>query len=306
MTMIAKFVDAVDRGLSTFTLQHKNGGVYHFISTLIDGAKFFYVVHSYSDDDSFYLSPENKYELAAIVYNRDFYLFDDYTFERYCGKQDVDYETNRVNWFDDYVKDLHNYYKTTAFKSYMDSIEATQTKEQYVINEAKEKARNCILNAKSFELKCDVKLNAVDAITIMIGRKSIVDVCREHFEAGKEHWEYEKSLKVLVENYMHNDRAAVVEDWEVSMAEALTSLDAKTVTIVGEHDGLTAECKIETEKIMRNLVNKDTFSEWEFPTDKVGKEFIKALGFANHAYRSGFDCGMIQKIIFRKKVIYER
>lgn len=62
MTMIAKFVDAVDRGLSTFTLQHKNGGVYHFISTLIDGAKFFYVVHSYSDDDSFYLSPENKYE----------------------------------------------------------------------------------------------------------------------------------------------------------------------------------------------------------------------------------------------------
>lgn len=306
MTMIARFIEAVDRGLTTFTLSNQHRGVFHFISNVIDGARFFYCVHSYDDNDTFFFNPENKYELAAIVANRDFYLFDTYVFDRYAGKNEPDYETNRVCWFDDYVSQLHNYYKTTALKSYLDSIEATKMDDGIAIDEAQKKARNCILDGQPFTITCDVKLTGTDAIAIMVGHKSIVDVCRAYFDNDKEHWEYVKSLKVLVEDYMFNNRSAVVEDWELRMAEALTSIDAKTVTIVGENNGLVAESKIETAKIMRNLKNKDGFSAWEFPTEKAGDAFFKALGFEDRSWRRSFYCGMIQKIVFRKKVIYER
>lgn len=306
MTMIARFIEAVDRGLTTFTLANQHRGVFHFISNVIDGARFFYCAHSYDENDAIFFNPESKYELAVIVANRDFYFFDTYTFDRYNGKNESDYEINRVCWFDDYVSQLHGYYKTTALKSYLDSIEATKTEDSAVIEEAKEKARNCILDGKPFSLTCDVKLTGTDAIAIMVGYASIVDVCRSYFEKDKEHWEYVKSLKVLVEDYMFNNRSTVVEDWEMRMAEALTSIDAKTVTIVGENNGLVAESKMETEKILRNLKNKDAFSALEFPTEKTGRDFIKAIGLSDSGWRSGFNCGMIQRILFRKKAVYER
>ena len=88
------------------------------------------------------------------------------------------------------------------------------------------------------------------------------------------------------------------------------SVDAKTITVEFSLNGKSDSEKINPDKLIRKLIEKDYFSGYDFEVSKRGDALIEKLGAAT--WRSDKDgkevltCKNITKITYGKKILYEK
>ena len=124
-------------------------------------------------------------------------------------------------------------------------------------------------------------------------------------ENDKKYWMSVKAHRIAVENLMNDPNT--VKPFEMEIAKALRSVDAKTLKVEFEMNGKTAIGKIEPYYLMRRLINDDYFLGHNFYTSKEGDAILSKLGATSRAFETNhLTCKHITRITYGKKELYIR
>ena len=110
---------------------------------------------------------------------------------------------------------------------------------------------------------------------------------------------YEKTLELM-------KTPEIAYEWELAIVNGLRSVDAKAVTVEFEFNEKIASGKISPECIFRILQEYDSFSSYNFETQKQGEILLNYLGAGNYWSSNRIKCEHIIKITYGKKVLYVR
>ena len=151
------------------------------------------------------------------------------------------------------------------------------------------------------------ELSQYDIKNILTGIVDFEKLVLAKLENDKKYWMSVKAHRIAVENLMNDPNT--VKPFEMEIAKAIRSVDAKTLKVEFEMNGKTAIGKIEPYHLMRILINDDCFSGYNFCTTKEGDAIIDKLGASTWS-RDGEDkvltCRNITKITYGKKELYVR
>ena len=108
---------------------------------------------------------------------------------------------------------------------------------------------------------------------------------------------YEKALEFM-------SAPDFCKEWELTLADVFKNLNAVFVTVEFEYDGKSAVGKLSPDKIIEMLQGNESFSSWNFSTEKQGEMIFNDLGL--NRYSNLLKCEHIRKITYGKKVLYTR
>lgn len=71
-------------------------------------------------------------------------------------------------------------------------------------------------------------------------------------------------------------------------------------------NGAVAVAKMDPEKLLKNLLDRKPLNEWDFCVSKKGKQLLDTLVGKKFGPNGQLYCLDITRIVFRRKVIFER
>lgn len=249
MRLIDKFVEKVRKETGSFVLTMPRGvdeqgkTTYHFMQSKNGNARFVYGNYSYWEKD-FYMDVKYKPELCAIVCDNIVYVLNIVLFGIWENK---DYPAGVKN-YSEYVRSLKKSIEEILFTEYWDGIEIGEVDITNVSKATKQKARNIIfdedvitsLEKHKYVNKCP--FTDVDYAKVLCGNFTVREEVFTRFDEMRNDFISCKIEFQMLSELISNK--VVAEDWELSIANGLNSVNAQTVNVEFEFNG-----KYGTEKL---------------------------------------------------------
>lgn len=309
MNLIEKFAKEVLKdNLDSFVIkipkENKDKGniTYYFLQNKVGNAKYIYGGRDYWNE-KFYNAIDFKPELVAIVSDGKVYILNEFMLEVPSYMKHA--LPNNVFYFYEEKKEINKFVEDVIFKKFYKSLKPIALVSTPTLEE---KARKILLLGN----KCVEKpqfsscFNEQDMVDILCGFIDVEAEAERRLQEGKAEW-----IKIVSENekldyLICNPDEDVAEPWEIEIADALNSVEAKTVTVEFLLNGKTGFAKIDPQNLLRNLLKRDYLSSWDFTTSVSGEKLLKELG-ASASWSSNeprLTCEHITKITYGKKVLY--
>ena len=93
----------------------------------------------------------------------------------------------------------------------------------------------------------------------------------------------------------------LVDPWEVEIAKLLKGMDAKSIAVEFAKNGNIAVAKMEPEKLLTNLLERDYLNEWDFCVGKQGKQLLRTLVGVKSGEDGRLYCSDITRIVYRRE-----
>jgi hypothetical protein len=271
---------------------------YHFIQDNVGTGRYIYGDSDYGDE-LFYAGTELKYKLVAIVVEEIIYIVDSFFFDIW-----YDYENKQIpkncHLLTETVKKMNEHIQKNVFTDFYAGL-STQGVEPY--SNCEQEARLCLLKGTVPTAESDIEFDLGDAARCLCHITSLEEEALRRLNKKREQWQKVKATNEKIVGLMK--KGNVIKPYELELAKALEllqSLDAKTVNVEFEVNGLRATTKMTPERIVYILTIKENISEWDFVTRKSGIDIIKYLGLGKNDLR----CEHITKITYGKTTFFER
>lgn len=302
MNLIAEFVSKVLSEEGSFTLNAEEtpfdgGRKYSFLQEKVGAVRFIYAAYGWGED--FFASLEKKPKLIAIVQGEVVYFVDE-CFFGFDARNNVEKYGKR---FTAYVQEQNRFVAENIFPSFYEKLEKGEVREE--VN-CKSLARNAVISQNpdfyAGKPKLDGMFNSGDVVKILCGFMVMEDEAIRRLEQDRDEWVRQKAEYEKIKEFMA--APDLCQNWEREIAGALRGLDAKNVTVEFTYNEKAATGKMEPGKIINILMQKGSFSEWDFSTGKEGEAVMKTLGVDrwSHALRSEH----ITKITYSRKTLYAK
>lgn len=313
LEVFEEFVERVRNGESSFLIEHGDKYAVHFMSCEVGKAIYFYMATGYEKD--FYVGSDTKYSFAAVVVGNEIYAEELYEFgnSHYENGIPDDFCGGHVHLLSEYWKSLNQYMGEVAFPAYYNTILPTRTNfvEDTLICDArarvfdsKETKKN---NSHSIVTQFGIAFSRAEYMKILAFGLDLGEECKKKLDERKDTIDAAKSYEIALENLIKS--GTIIEEYEVELANAVNSIDAKFVVAEFEHDGKRASAKIEPCQIISHLVDRHYFNSYSFQTDKMGTDMMKAIDASDSLWKDQdklLYCKNITRVLFRGKPIYER
>lgn len=313
LNVFVEFVERVRNGEKSFLIEHGDKYAVHFMSCEVGKAIYFYMATGYEKD--FYVGSDTKYSFAAVVVGNEIYAEELYEFgnSHYENGIPDDFCGGHVHLLSEYWKSLNQYMGEVAFPAYYNTILPTRT--NFVEDTLIRDARARVFDSR--ETKKNNNHSIVTQFGIAFGRAEYMKIiafgldldeeCKKKLDERKDTIDAAKSYEIALENLIKS--GTIIEEYEVELANAVNSIDAKFVVAEFEHDGKRASAKIEPCQIISHLVERHYFNSYSFQTDKMGADMMKAIDASDSLWKDQdklLYCKNITCVLFRGKPIYER
>ncbi len=290
MSIIEQFRDKVlDPGVESFVLNRKI-----YVQTYIHETKIVYMSNVWDR----LVDPNHKLEIIAIVKDGTVYLMKTYEFV-------IDEKNGlpeKIRYFRDYMNEELRVRQDEVYEKFMDDlpvydVSKDMIKDYGVIWDAR---RELLIGQKKQKSETKNLFTEKEALDDLLGVKKIDEDIEKYLVENTDVYQRRKSLDTALIKMI--EEKTCVEDWEVKLGKAITSVDAVKLTVTFEFADAIETAKIERETLMRKLVNKDDFSSWDFETRAEGEKKKLNLGVD---YNNRLYCKHIAKITYGRKVLYE-
>lgn len=290
MSIIEEFRDKVlDPGVESFVLNRKI-----YVQTYIHETKIVYMSSVWDR----LVEPNHKLEIIAIVKDGTVYLMKTYEFV-------IDEKNGlpeKIRYFRDYMNEELRARQDEVYKKFMDGllvydVSKDMIEDYGIISDAR---RELLLGKKRQKVEPKNLFTEREAIDDLLGVKKIEEDIEKYLTENTDIYQRRKSLDTALIKMI--EEKACVEDWEMKLGKAISSVDAVKLTVKFKFAGLTEMTKIKKETLMRKLVNRDDFSSWDFETQAEGEMKMRYLGAD---YNNKLYCKHIAKITYGRKVLYE-
>lgn len=309
--LIDKFVERVLTTTESFMVEDGEGDnkkYYFCIQANVGKARYIYCEYSYREQN-FYTKIDLKPELVAIISDGNIYIVDNFKLGIYrlYDSEKIVLPENTYRFNDIVVKE-NNYVETVVFPDFYSNLKEEEITDRDILASCEERARNLLLTnyPKTKEISIEPMFTDQDIVNSLCG---FVDLKTESIARLKEkenEWINKKSFIKKVKELMENHTG--VETYELKIAKGIKSVDAKTVTVEFSLNGKSDSIKINPNKLITILIDKDCFSGYDFEVSKSGDVLIEKLGAANGWYNKGgkevLTCKHITKITYGKKELY--
>ena len=306
MKIINEFIDHINNGESSFIINRELERKIVCTCATIGKSKFVYANYSYRSITSI-----DKMELISIVVDEAIYIVNGYILDIWRNNDEL---PENVIELSEATKD-YNYRAKPYFQSFYDGLSVEEAQMEEIIKDygeydLQQRARQYILDGKGQpEISLSKEFITTDEVRdILAGYEDFEKIVFEKLETDKKSWLITKAYRTMIKNLMENP--TIVKPYEVKICKALNNLNAKTITVEFNMNGITATGKVNPQEIVRMIINNDYFSNYNFCNGKEGEAIIKKLGAS--AIRWGGEngnvltCEHIVKITYGKKVIYTK
>lgn len=309
--IIDKFVERVLTTTESFIIETEEGDIkkYHFfIQANVGKARYIYCEYSYGEQDS-YTRIDLKPELVAIISDGKIYIVDDFKLDiyRWHDSEEIALPENTYH-FNDVVKKENNHVEAVVFPDFYKTLKEEEVTDKDVLASCEKRARSLLLTncPKAKEISIEPMFNGQDIANSLCGLINLKTESIARLKEKENKWVNDKSFSKKVKELMKNHTG--VEYYELKIAEGIKSVDAKTVTVEFSLNGKSASAKINPNKLIMKLINKDYFSGYDFEVSRSGDALIEKLGATT--WRGDKDgkevltCKHITKITYGKKELY--
>lgn len=313
LNVFVEFVERVRNGEKSFLIEHGDLYAVHFMSCEVGNATFYYMATGYDKD--FYVNDDKKYSFVAIVVGNEIYAEELYEFgnSHYENGIPDDFCGGHVHLLSEYLKSLNQYMGEVAFPAYYDALQTTRTGfvESAILKDARERLFNTVDNKKKDYSKIvtsfGIAFSKSECMKMLTYSLDLPTECKKKLDERKDTIDASKSYDIALDNLIQSGKAA--QEWEVELAKAVNSIDAKFVVVEFEFNGKRASAKIEPCKLIRCLIENNYYSSYIFQTDKMGIDLLSALGASTNSWKDPDNLlynKHIIRVLFRGKPIYER
>lgn len=310
-TFIEEFVEKVINETGSFLL-YNEGQYVSFFQDSIGKARYIFTRRDYGRGDSYIglakldLSPK----IVAIVANGLVYIIDSYFFDIDPDWDDAPRMSNMV-YFKDICRNANEQIANEIFPQLFEQIPVDILKDEEKLEET------CGLYARRVLLgdmdmppydKCDIRLSENQIAEILCGFSTVLEKSTDLFRENESKYRNRKALLCKIKKLMQSPD--IVVDWEKQLSESLLAVDAKTVTVYFTVNGRTDYGKMEPQKILKRLVERNHFYDYDFCVTMRGASVIKNVGATTNRFNEDncpvLTCEHITKIVYGRKVLYER
>ena len=285
--------------------------VYDILSKKVGTAHFYFVRLFYYKNGVFDVVGNNNYSyklFAILDSENNFYVVSSI----YSYKLDSvsDLYKDKIKTIGDYISDCldkFEHYYIANYYNHLVGVLSTEERDSWDEKHFIAKVRRIVIGGQTLESqipKFDFSYsnyndyNVYDKfIKCLCGLMTLNDVAIGYVETYKKRLQNRRNLQYEIETAIKNKTYA--DNWEIVMGKALSSLEAKTVTVSFKYFGNTMyNVKIDKYSLLTSLINK---------------EFIGYSGFANTYTRDNvramindenYPHKYITKITYRGKTIY--
>lgn len=308
-SLIEQFTEAALSGKGEFTFSSGSDSL-HMVSIKRGEARLIYGDYSYALDSG---KDNLTLYLVAIVKGDQVYLRDATLFSIYKEEDKKRLPKNVMM-----LRDYQNQWVKKQKQLVTDHLKLflrTNT-EDIVLSErqlafCKKKARQHQLRGTYPELSDNSPLDE-DFVT----RQKCIDHLSGFIDLEKEMMEvlqgYHDTIQKVVGVYQITrkliDDGYGVYPWELNLLKNLTG-KMKTVKVLFEYNGKTAEGSVDTKHLKEDLLQKDFLSAFTFASTSEGKRVLASLGVTNTfglQSQDGLCCKDIVQVTYQKKVLYKR
>lgn len=309
--LIDKFVERVLTTTESFIVEVGEGNnkkYYFFIQANVGQAKYIYCEYSYRDQN-FYTKIDLKPELVAIISDGKIYIVDDFKLDIYDWRvpEEIVLPENTYK-FNDVVKKENNYVETVVFPDFYNTLKEEEITDKAMLASCEKTSRTLLLTnyPKAKEISIEPMFTEQDIVNSLCGFVNLKTESIARLKEKENKWVDKKSFSKKVKELMENQTG--VEHYELKIAEGIKSVDAKTVNVEFSLNGKSDSAKINPNKLITKLINKDYFSGYDFEVSKSGDALIEKLGAAtwrnNKDGKEVLTCKHITKITYGKKTLF--
>lgn len=311
--LIDKFVERVLTTTESFIVEVGEGDnkkYYFFIQANVGKARYIYCEYSYREQN-FYTKIDLKPELVAIISNRKIYIVDDFKLDIYRWRDSEEIVLPKNTYiFNDVIEKENNYVETVVFPDFYNTLKEEEITDKNMLTSCEKMARSLLLtnHTTAKEISIEPMFTEKDIVNSLCGFVNLKTESITRLKEKEDKWINKKSFSKKVKELMKNHTG--VESYELKIAEGVRSVEAKTITVEFSLNGKSDSEKINPDKLIRKLIEKDYFSGYDFEVSKRGDALIEKLGAAT--WRSDKDgkevltCKNITKITYGKKILYEK
>lgn len=298
MSMIHEFVEKVLSSDEAFVLENKNTYTY-FIQGKVGDGKYVYCRYGFKKD--FYTELNEGMKLVAIVANDTVYIIDEFRLDLWGKSIDL---PDHTALFKDYVKKVNEHVGNTVFLQFCAGLDVSGT--EVDVKRCKEVAREYLITNRPYQAAKYVNMFDMNEVAqSLCGFINADEEAKRRYEIERDKWADKIARDKMVEAVMNDP--SVAEEWELRMAQALNSLEAKTVNVEFEFNGKRAAEKIQPYEIVRVLLQMDGFSSYNFCNTKSAKMMMTEIGASTWSGdKNSLRCKNISRITYGKKVVYEK
>lgn len=310
MSLIEKFSRMISQTNDSFVLEvGKNGNSScFFVQTNVGTAKFVYGEDGHGKNWN--TNIDVRLKLKAIVANENIYIVDGCVFgiSSWTGRNET--LPQNVYSITDIVKKENEWIRRMIFPDFYHSLVVREFQEEEDLARALKTAREVQLFALDNDVNLIVKpiMTEQDIVDSLCGLFDLGEEALRRLDHDRDKWCYIKSLNCTVKKLINETKVA--EPYEIQIAEGIKNLDAKMVTIEFECNRKYGIAKIDRKSLMRKLIEKSHFSDYELEISQYDKELLKNMVTESEDGKTGnvhmLSCKDISRIIYRKKEVYIR
>lgn len=301
---IEKFIDMVLSSDEAFTIDDGTSAPNWYIQARIGKSKFVYETKSYNGENDARIPGFNA-EFVAMVTDGKVYMSTPVSYS-ICNIEMPDKIVNikekAVAYQEEGEQMVDEFYRTLKPADLKES-DAWRLKDIWKL------ARSCLLGMDTPEAiirkrRPEFLVSVGQAYALESWRMDLKELVDAFCMAKKDDLAFEKTR----ENHLREKMSEpdLVESWEVEIAKALNEKDAKSVAVEFAKNGSVAMAKMDPEKLLTNLLERDYLNEWDFCVGKQGKQLLRTLVGVKSGEDGRLYCSDIARIVYRGKIVFER
>lgn len=301
---IEKFIDMVLSSDEAFTIDDGTSAPNWYIQARIGKSKFVYETKSYNGENDARIPGFNA-EFVAMVTDDKVYMSTPVFYAMDNTERPeklIDIEEKAVAYQEEGEQMVDEFYKTLKPADLKES-------DTWRLKDLCKLARSCLLGMDTPETiirkhRPEFFVSVGQAYALESWRMDLKELVDAFCTAKKDDLAFEKTR----ENHLREKMAEpdLVDPWEVEIAKLLKGMDAKSIAVEFAKNGNIAMAKMEPEKLLTNLLERDYLNEWDFCVGKQGKQLLRTLVGVKSGEDGRLYCSDITRIVYRGKIAFER
>lgn len=305
--LIEQFASKVRTETGSFVL-NDNNKFYYFIQGKAGEARYVYGCYGFEKD--FYITSRNDLALIAVIKDDCIYILQRYFFDLFSDSNwKMLKDTLKIFDFYDLCQEINKDIAANVFPALFEQLPIEEITDDKKMEELKQTARSILLLGKPIKnAECNIALDTYSVMSILCGLATVQDIVEKLFLENDKYYRWQKTSNYIIQELLQSSDIAT--DWEKQLSESLLAVDAKTVTVYFTVNGRTDYGKMEPQKILKRLVERNHFYDYDFCVTMRGASVIKNVGATTNRFNEDncpvLTCEHITKIVYGRKVLYER
>lgn len=278
----------------------------YYLIAQIGKVKYIYGRYDYGEGET---DINDKLDVIGIVdENGKICVFDEYSFNLYYNEiwDDVGtfgrYYLPPLHDINNQAKQkLRDFYKKITVQV-EDDFEITTSMVKDVRGRMlqQEYEKDCLKN-------CDIEnIRKQDFANMLVGKFDLHKYVNDQISENKECLTKTKIYETKIASLLK--RTDIVQEWEIRLANGIRNVDAKYINVEFLLNDKTGVGKMQPNIIMKHLISKERFSDYDFNTYVAGERLFEYLGARGlwGDKSTWLTPNNITKIKYGKKVLYQR